>query len=1004
MAAQNQLKTIKIIEINVNSLIAIERRQNMRDFLNLHKPHVVLLAETLLRTNHRLNFPNYYFVRTDKDSIVSGRGTGILIKDNIQFEQINTHAWNLKSLEATAVLIKTETNRNILLVAAYRRHQARSVLDTSDLDTIMDQKSKFNRCNIVIGGDMNARHENWLNTARCPSGEALVRWLNTNSAFLDVRLTHSAEPTYYKGNHASHLDIFIISEELAVIYPPISPNLLSIIDFPSDHRAVELVLNLNSHLAKKPPVLVPFYSGTNWRRFNEIIDVGINDLFIPNNINMTSSEVDAAVLGVTELINNTVEEVVPKIVIRNQADLLIPDDLKHLISEKNRLRRRWQRRRYNHNDFQLRSEINSLQKIIKDRLRLLHTQHWQRSLSDIKLDHNTFANIRKFTKQDCSNSVHALKTDVTSNILTTDKVVKAQLLAEQFEAVHRQNLQLGDPIFTENVNQYVEDNISTQLPVITQFSQHATANPSFVFDESRHLVSINMLKAAIRSRTNKKSKGEDNISNFIIKKLSAKFTIALAMIFNHAYNLAHFPSAWKTAIIVPLLKKSKPTNEPTSYRPISLLSCLGKLYEHSIKRVITAECHRLKVTPDDQFSQFAGRSTSMPLIKFANDISLNLNTKTPTIACTLDVEKAFDTVWIAGLIYKMHHVFRFSTHLCKLLKCYLSERLFRVIVDKHLSQRYQIAAGVPQGGVLSALLYVIYVADLPLPPNTSPSITRLQYADDILVYISCKNLFRGQDILNEYLNTIHEHFSKWKIKLNPTKIEAIVFKGTNKQHSKGVNRSYKFVMININGHPIPLQSEIKYLGVIFSRRPTYSKHVTHALTKATQAYHAIKHILKRVSNLSIKIKLLCYKQLIRPIVSYGFPAWAGISSHQMERLRVFERKCLRACINYRRPIGSYRHIRNSALYEQSTIKRIDCFLVSGALKTFEKWPTLQSLGGCIDLDPVLLDDPMIPYKPPWYISHSLIGTQDYDGSVPLIYHNRYSINSRHLGPVYNTDI
>lgn len=209
----------------------------------------------------------------------------------------------------------------------------------------------------------------------------------------------------------------------------------------------------------------------------------------------------------------------------------------------------------------------------------------------------------------------------------------------------------------------------------------------------------------------------------------------------------------------------------------------------------------------------------MPLIKFANYVIVNLNAKTPTIACTLDVEKAFDTVWTAGLIYKMHHVFGFSTHICKLLMCYLSERWFKVTVDSHISQRYQIAAGVPQGGVLSALLYVIYVADLPLPPETAPPITRLQYADDILVYLPCKNLLRGQDILNEYLNTIHHHLAKWKIKLNPMKIEAIVFKGTNKQHSNGVNHLHKFVTINVDGYPIALQNEVKYLGVIFSKRP-----------------------------------------------------------------------------------------------------------------------------------------------------------------------------------------
>lgn len=103
----------------------------MLDFLNSHKPHAALLSETLLRTNHRLNLKNYNFIRTDKNSVNNGRGTGILIKNNLQFEQINTHELNPQSLEATAAVIRTETNLNILLVVAYRLHLTQEILISS---------------------------------------------------------------------------------------------------------------------------------------------------------------------------------------------------------------------------------------------------------------------------------------------------------------------------------------------------------------------------------------------------------------------------------------------------------------------------------------------------------------------------------------------------------------------------------------------------------------------------------------------------------------------------------------------------------------------------------------------------------------------------------------------------------------------------------------------------------------------------------------------------------
>lgn len=108
----------------------------------------------------------------------------------------------------------------------------------------------------------------------------------------------------------------------------------------------------------------------------------------------------------------------------------------------------------------------------------------------------------------------------------------------------------------------------------------------------------------------------------------------------------------------------------------------------------------------------------------------------------------------------------------------------KVNVDKKLSAEHPISAGVPQGGVLSSLLYILYVADLPTSPADTNQIQRLQYADDILVYVSVLDLVNGQNRISNYLSQIQTFLERWKIKLNPGKAESIVFKRTNKQHVK----------------------------------------------------------------------------------------------------------------------------------------------------------------------------------------------------------------------------
>lgn len=183
-------------------------------------------------------------------------------------------------------------------------------------------------------------------------------------------------------------------------------------------------------------------------------------------------------------------------------------------------------------------------------------------------------------------------------------------------------------------------------------------------------------------------------------------------------------------------------------------------------------------------------------MKFKNDVVCCLNRKVPTIACFLDIEKAFDTIWIE-VIFKMLFDFHFSAHICQVIYNYLKNRKFAVKINGSTSSAYDIVAGVPQGGVLSAILYNIYLADLPKPTTHINKIQRLQYADDTLIYVSVRNLQDGQDRINAYLKVIETYYLQWKIKLNPAKAEAIVFKGPNKLHSKAINRNHRNIKLKI---------------------------------------------------------------------------------------------------------------------------------------------------------------------------------------------------------------
>jgi retron-type reverse transcriptase len=99
-------------------------------------------------------------------------------------------------------------------------------------------------------------------------------------------------------------------------------------------------------------------------------------------------------------------------------------------------------------------------------------------------------------------------------------------------------------------------------------------------------------------------------------------------------------------------------------------------------------------------------------MRLTDHVTLNFNNKFSTAVVFLDIEKAFDTTWHSGLLYKMSK-FEFSTSLIQLISSFLSKRKFRVSVEGEMSTSREMQAGVPQGSVLSPTLYNFYVNDPP---------------------------------------------------------------------------------------------------------------------------------------------------------------------------------------------------------------------------------------------------------------------------------------------------
>lgn len=990
MPAQSNI--LKIITLNTRSIISHQRRHNLQQFLALHKPDLLLINETHLVNKHRVHFRNYEMIRMDKQTNIAMTGTAILLKNSIKMRNLVTSNWNLQSLEITAVLMHT-TQRPICVIAAYR-HATNPHHISHDL-TIITDLCEQNRWDVIIGGDFNAKHPLWHNQVTCTQGRALDRWLDQNQIHRHLKLECPCVYTYRTNHVASVLDFFIISDSLDIIRGQYNSN-LDVLDYDSDHRAVALNIRLAGRILKEDQQSVPNYHNVDWSHFKNQLDNKIRLVQIPETRNMSAAEIDHHLEELCGAIKATMDEVIPRTSINKDNICTLPPDILNLIRHKNQMRRRWERLRLRPIATQLKTEIKLLSKIIDERITITRNEQFEHKLASIKPGANMFKQINLLGRTKVFHSPNAI-IDPATGQQSTDITEMCNILAMNFEKVHNQNDNLGDAAFTADVNNLVTNQFNIDMPRTT-YSIRSPANPA-TFNPEYHLISIPSLQSIIKRCANKKSCGHDGIPNTVLRKLSTTCISKLATLFNQTFNIGYFPKTWKVAIVVPILKPTKPASEATSYRPISLLPCLSKIYERALKHEIDIFCEDRNIIPNDQFGFMAGRSTTQATTIFKTDIAMKFNQRTPTIACAMDIEKAFDTVWQHGLIYKMMNTFHFSHHLCRCIYNYLQHRTFTVKLSARTSSQKPISAGVPQGGVLSALLYIIFVADIPTPPPHTMPIRRLQYADDMIVYVSTQNLIMGQNRMNTYIAEIEKYFKLWKIRINPLKSEAIIFKGPNKLFNRAANKQHNNVAIKICDQTLVPQTTLKYLGVTFSKNLRNVRHVDRIIQKVRATIACLRPLLCRKRGLSTKIKLMCYKQLIRSQICHGFPSWSDVSSAQMERIRQVERACLRSCTNIRR--GADRKlISNIILMQKANIERIDKALVNQALKHLEKYHDNPNMQRCLEIFPTNTDTTDMPFKPPWHLKHLDNNNRLYVNGKLLHYHRPFHTRNPNL--VYNT--
>lgn len=200
-----------------------------------------------------------------------------------------------------------------------------------------------------------------------------------------------------------------------------------------------------------------------------------------------------------------------------------------------------------------------------------------------------------------------------------------------------------------------------------------------------------------------------------------------------------------------------------------------------------------------------------------------------TLAIFADYSKVFDTVGLEILINKLHKLNFSKTLFLHWLVSYLSDRQQYVQVNDKSSSKKSIMFGIPQGSILSPVLFNLYVADM--QQNVGNEGGCLQYADDSALYQHCKvdDLELHKSNLEESLSNISSWSSSINLIFNHSKTKAMLFATQQMDRYHNLDRENAVQMV-VNNIPIERVSSWKVLGMRFQQDLQWNDHITELLS------------------------------------------------------------------------------------------------------------------------------------------------------------------------------
>ena len=830
---------LSLIQLNCRGINS--KLGDIKIMIYTQKPQVVAFCETWL-DKYVPKFVDY--TCEWKNRISFAGGIGFLIRKGVQYQNVFLQPYAQGHLEFQAIKIKLSAGKLLYVLNIYNPGKPVTV---EEMKHYIDQLEN----NYILVGDFNAHTK--LLESRCvkanATGKAIERLVEDASICLCTPLDFFTYVSPATGKR-SCLDLCLTTPELV---PKVMVRQLQ--DVGSDHIPVAIRLEIKPIIVEKTFPKKWKVDDENIKEFARILENDENRLIKP-------ASVEEVGMHLTEKIHRAAEASIKKTSGKSIKRLHNPwwsDDCNKAVAERRKARKQLEKFPSQENVEEYKKKSAAAKKICKER----KNKSFHEFVEGITYDTPVGTVWKKLKALKAGGFNYDIPIEL-NGILITDPIEKANYLAKHFQKSAR---------FGKHIN---IDDFNEKLIMASKEGSYADYNGEIILEE---------LLYAVQSCKNK-SAGIDEITNQLIKNLPECAMLELLDLINQSFCLGQVPDIWKVGVIIPILKAGKLNSSVTSYRPVTLLSCLCKIMERIIQRRLqyVVDCNGM--INGCQYGFCKGESTIDVHVQLENIIRRCLESKEVCVVVYVDLSAAFDKVWHKGLITKLIDK-GIRGRLILWLNNYLSNRRVKVRIDGHYSEEISLEAGTPQGGVLSPLLFNLMLSDLP----DDDRIGKFVYADDITLTCCGKDLKLVKRKMQNYIQKLEKWMQMWGMVINASKTYMQYF----------TRRRIQYPLLKINNEIIKYKKYHKLLGIFYdSPLLRWKKHVDYLLIECSRRMDIMKAVASPNWGASSKVLRIFYISYIRAKLDYGAVLYSNAAKTSLEKLERLQNACCRMILGARK--------------------------------------------------------------------------------------------------------